>query len=119
MVRPLQGVKTKVENDPSEPMSDKLERQRLEESKLVRGIFQDREVKGGSVKFPFKKFKGDQIVFYTLVDGEEYEIPLAVAKHLNSGCAYVKYSSIMGLDGKVLKNPKPEHRFAFKSKEFC
>lgn len=112
-------VRGKTEADPDAPMSDALEKQRKEEARLVKGIFQDNEIKGGSVHFFFKKFKGDPIQEYRLFDGQEYEIPLAVAKHLNSGCAYESHSYLLGADGKPLKNPKKTHRFSFKALEFC
>ena len=107
-----------------ESNEDRWEKERIAESRLVKGIFQDNELKGGSVRFPFKKFRGDKIVDYHFIDGQEYEIPLAVVKHLNNNCAYVQdaYVSggLMGPDGKPLKNPnaKKFHRFTFKVSEY-
>jgi hypothetical protein len=113
------GAKGRPVGDPEAPMIDKFEKQRKEESRLVKGIFQDNEIKGGTVRFCFKKFKGDPVKEYVLTDGQEYEIPLSVAKHLNSGCAYEQHSYLLGPDGKHIKNPKKVHRFAFKSLELC
>jgi hypothetical protein len=119
MVRPVLGVKGAVEADPTELMDDRLERQRKEESRIVKGIFQDNDLRGGHIRFFFKKFKGDEIKEYIMEDGKEYEVPLAVAKHLNSGCAYETHSRILGPDGMPTKNIKKNHRFAFKQSEFC
>lgn len=105
------------------PVIDKIEQMRKEESRLVKGIFQDNEVKGGTLKFPFKKYKGDHIITYSLTDGQEYELPLMVVRHINSNCAYVENTYLNGLvtaDGKPMLNPNPKkkHRFNFKVSEF-
>ncbi len=117
------GVTAVLENTAPVPAAYKFEKQRQEESRLIKGIFQDNELRGGTIKFPFKKFAGDPVVTYTLTDGQEYEIPLAVVKHLNSGCAYIQDAYISGMltaDGKPMKNPNPKktHRFSFKTLEY-
>jgi len=104
----------------TETFEEKLERQRVEESVKVKGVFQDNELPNGCIRFAFKKFPGDQIQEYTLISGQEYELPLAVVKHLNSNCFYAQDAYVPGniLDpsGKPMKNPnaKKFHRFAFK-----
>ena len=106
-----------IVGDPESPMIDKFEKLRKEESKLVKGIFQDNEVRGGSVKFCFRKFKGDPLKEYHLFDGQEYELPLAVVRHLNSGCAYHNHHFILDAHGQPTKSVKKTHRFSFKSAE--
>lgn len=113
-----QKRKPGVEADPKAPQIDAVEKQRIEESRLVRGVFQANG-EGGHVRFPFKKFKGDPIVDYHFIDGQEYEIPLAVVRHLNSNCFYSEdqyMNGLLGPDGKPLKNPnrKKRQRFSFK-----
>jgi len=115
--------KNKFEGDVASPLPDHLEKQRQEESRLVKGVFQDSEVRGGSVTFPFKKFKGDEIKMYSFVDGQEYEVPLAVVKHMNSGCFYEQDSyckDLVTANGFPMKNPNPKrfHRFSFKVSEY-
>ncbi len=95
------------------------EKERLEDKRLVKGTFQDNELKGGKITFPFKKYKGDDVVHYTLQDGQEYELPLGVVKHLNNGCAYITHSFILDKNGQHMKNPLKTHRFSFKAAEFC
>jgi len=121
MVLPVRGAKGKPEADPMAPMNDKFEQMRKEDARLVKGIFQDNEVKGGKVEFFFKKWKGDNIQRYNLEDGLEYELPLAVVKHLNSNCYYQEDCYIHGFDGKPVKNiaSKKKHRFSFKISEYC
>ena len=106
------------------PSSDyRFEKERQEDARIVKGVFQDNEIKGGSITFPFKKWKGDKIEIYRLIDGQEYELPLGVVKHLNSNCFYQEDAYANGLvtpDGKPLKNPNPKkkHRFSFKVAEY-
>jgi len=54
-----------------------------EEKKLIRGKFLCFEPRGGSVSFVYRKYEWENPVQYNLRDGEEYEIPLGVARHLN------------------------------------
>ena len=60
-----------------------LKKKYEEEKKLVRGRFLCFEPRGGSVTFVYRKYKWEHPVQYTFQDGEEYEIPLGVARHLN------------------------------------
>lgn len=108
----------KKEADPSLPMSDKFEAMRKEDSRMVTGIFQDNEVKGGTLDFFFRKWKGDEVKRYILEDGKEYELPLGVVRHLNSGCAKEEHSYLLGPDGKHIKTGRKDHRFSFKTKEY-
>jgi len=68
-----------------------LEAKRIEEQKMVRGIFRFHEVPSGQMEFNFRKYKGDKLQKYSMKDGEVYEVPLAVARHLNSNCWYPIY----------------------------
>lgn len=112
-------IRTDIETD--EPY--RWEQQRKEDSKLIKGIFQDNEKKGGSITFFFKKYKGDPIKEYTLTDGHEYELPLGVVRHLNSNCYYQQdayLENMMDPQGRPLKNPNPKkfYRFSFKPLEY-
>ena len=106
------------EADPSAPMIDKFEEKRIEESKLVKGIFEFKDLPGGTLDFFHRKWKGDKVQRYILVDGHEYELPLGVVRKLNSECATTEHSYLLGPDGKHLKTGKKRNRFAFKSREY-
>jgi hypothetical protein len=69
----------------------KIEAARIEDSKMVRGIFRFHEVPGGRMDFPFLKYPGDEVKKFSMRDGEVYEVPLGVAKHLNTNCWYPLY----------------------------
>jgi len=114
----VKGAKGRPMADPDTPMIDKFEQQRKEDARLIKGTFQDNAGKGGHVRFFFRKWKGDPVAEYTLEDGKEYELPLAVVRHLNSGCCYEQHSYLTGPDGKHLKTGRKIHRFSFKTAEY-
>src|SRR5271168_3412929 len=68
----------------------------------VKGIFHNYECQGGTVMFPFKAYKWDEVQNYTFVDGKEYEIPLGVARHLNKNCWYPVHENVLDMNGKPI-----------------
>lgn len=62
------------------------------DSEMVRGIFRYHECPRGRMEFYFHKYKWDKGITYHLVDGEMYELPRGVAKHLNTNVCYNSYS---------------------------
>lgn len=60
----------------------KLQEFMKEETRTVRGIFQCFETPGSSTTIVVKKYPGQTFV-KNMTDGQEYEIPLYVARHLN------------------------------------
>lgn len=91
-----------------------------EESKLVKGVFRCHEPRGGTVTFNFKKYKWDPVRQYTFTDGETYEIPLAVARHLNQNCSYQRHSHILDKNGNPsVDRNKYVSRMNFESLEFA
>jgi|GEM_PF-2142456 len=110
------GVKTARKRSSAE----EIEKMRKDDNKLVKGIFRCHEPKGGSVTLVWREYKGDPIRRYTLVDGEQYEIPKGLAKHLTKNCTYYEHMHILGADGKPLVNRqgKPVSRMTFESMEF-
>lgn len=62
----------------------------------VKGIFRFHEVPGGEMSLVFREFKGEKPQRYQFYDGEIYEIPLGLAKHLNRDCWYPEYDYLKG-----------------------
>ena len=62
---------------------ERLKKFREEESKLVKGIFQCFESPGSTQKIVVRKYAGIAPFEKTMTDGEIYDIPLYVARHLN------------------------------------
>ena len=99
--------------------SEEMRKERERDHKTVKGIFRCYEPRGGSFTFSFKKHKGDPILKYTMVDGETYEVPLMVAKHLNQNCWYPKHSHVMDINGNpTVDVGKKVKRCSFESLEF-
>lgn len=101
--------------------SKELKMQRDKDREPVRGIFRFHEVPGGTMSFVFKKYKGDHVEKFTLVDGQVYTIPLGVAKHLNKNCWYPVHDYQMDENGKFTREyrvSKKVRRCSFQSLEF-
>ena len=60
------------------------------DAELIRGIFHYYEVPGGMMELVYRKHKG-KVENYTLVDGEVCQIPVGLARHLNTNCWYPIY----------------------------
>lgn len=103
------------------PLDPRIERMREEETKLVTGIFRCMEPVGGSVTCSYRKYPGEPIKSYTFEDGKTYTIPLGLARHLNSGCAWPvhKYAIDRDTDKPSPMVGKWVHRFSFSSTDYA
>lgn len=111
----------------------KLESLIKEETRTVRGIFQNFECPGGSAPVTVSKYPGIEPFSQILEDGKEYEVPLYVARFLNGvdisaeaingklgTCSYPVHSFIMDQDGNpTISHEKRKKRFGFQSLEFA
>ena len=78
---------------------EKLEAQRKRDQEMVSGFFDNYEVEGGTLKFPFRKYAGP-IKWYTLKDKEVSSIPRGLADHLNEHCWYPIHEHRLDTNGK-------------------
>lgn len=69
-----------------------LKYMRDKDREMVRGMFRFFEVPGGTMSFPFRKYKEDEVENFTMVDGEIYTVPRGVAHHLSNNCWYPEHS---------------------------
>jgi len=119
-------------------LARQIKRMRDRDAELVTGIFRNRENPAsaggrGMVLFNFKAYPGDPFETYELFDGERYELPRGVARHLNTNCFYKEYQHLPGefgaqgvrgaaADGKYkshnLQMAKKIHRYEFVSLEY-
>lgn len=96
-----------------------LKYQRDKDREKVKGIFKFYEVPGGSMSFVYKKYKEDDVESFTMVDGQIYEIPLGVAKHLNKNGWYPKHKHSVDMNGNpIIDVGSKVRRFGFQSLEF-
>lgn len=85
----------------------------------VKGKFIFHEIPGGTMRFPYKEFKGDKLERYSLTDGEIYTLPLGVARHLNKNCWYPLHEYLLDEAGKPsIQIGKRVRRCSFQSLEF-
>ena len=99
--------------------SEEMKKMREKDHKPVEGIFRCYEPRGGGMTFSFKKYKGDEVLKYEMVDGDIYTIPLMVAKHLNQNCYYPKHTHVLDANGKPsIEVGKKVQRCSFESLEF-
>lgn len=92
---------------------------RQEDAKKVKGVFRCFSPPGGNVEFYFRKYKGDPIEKYTLNDGETYELPLGVVKHLNENCYEEDKAFLLDANGDKIRGAgKKNFRFSFTPSEY-
>ena len=112
------GMKKKYSTEERKKNSDLIEEERKKDSKLVKGVFKNLECPGGDVEFAFKQYKGEPIRKYRFLDGEEAEIPLGVAKHINQ-CKYKRSKHLVDVNGnKMIGADKPVERYQFVSTDY-
>lgn len=111
---------------------EKLEKYMKEELKTVKGIFQFFECPGMSQKIIIRKYPG-HFFEKEMTDGQEYEIPLYVARHLNGiditaeaidgklgTCGYKIHEYLMDKNGiPIVVTNKTKRRFGFQSMQFA
>ena len=99
--------------------STNLNYMREKDNRMVRGIFKNFETPGGELRFVFRKYKGEPIKKYVLLDNQVYTIPLGVAKHLNNDCNYPVHKYATDETGvPTMRIGSRFHRFGFQSLEF-
>ena len=126
-------------------ISPKLKKFIEEETRLVKGRFRNLETEGGPLPLTCGKYPGQPIFSAVFQDGEVYEVPLWVARHLNGidvtaegcngfigSCSYAihgfkwaegKPAPSSGLNSSGVPEPstqiaKRKQRYAFESLEF-
>jgi len=99
--------------------AEELKKMIEKDHKMVKGKFICFEPRGGSMSFSFKKYPGDQVLFYTMKDGEVRTVPLMVAKHLNNDCNYPVHSHVLDANGNPsVQVGRKVKRCSFESLEF-
>ena len=89
------------------------------EREKVKGIFRFYECPGGTLSFVYRAYKWDPVAKYSLTDGETYEIPLGVARHLNMNGWYPVHHYTLDEMGKPsMRVNEKKNRFGFQSMDF-
>ena len=102
-----------------EEVKKELKYRRDRDNKKVKGVFRFNECEGGTLSFVYRAYKEDEVERYDLVDGQIYELPLGVARHLNTNVWYPQHAYLMDENGKPqIQVNKKIQRASFQSLEF-
>lgn len=95
------------------------------DAEKVKGIFRFYELPGGILEFCYRKYKDEPLREFKcalnteLRDGQMYELPRGVARHLNSSGRYPEYEYIKDALGKdIMRIKRMVARYGFESTEF-
>lgn len=114
MTRTKNITSTSMSVDHSEVLNidtqSRLQRLIKEESKIVKGRFRCFDSPGSRQRIQVRKYKEVPMFDKWMTDGEAYEIPLYVARHLNGIDAVAE-----GLNGKIGSCSYPIHGFKWET----
>lgn len=112
-------TRNKNSQETRDEVAQKLRIERDKDREIVKGVFKYYEVPGGMVGFCFKKYKEDALEKYELHDGQIYELPLAVAKHINGNTWYPVHQYGRNEDGTTMQRVGQKiRRMGFQSLDF-
>ena len=110
-------ITTDKKKENKENPSLKLRRDKDREQ--VKGVFRFYEVPGGRMEFVYRAYKEDELEKFDMIDGQVYNIPLGVAKHLNNNGWYPVHAHTQDEAGKPsMRINSKVRRFGFQSLEF-
>ena len=67
-----------------EELNKSLQYKRDRDAEMVKGVFHYHERPGQSLKFDFSQYGNEKQTNWELKDGQSYELPRGVARHLNN-----------------------------------
>ena len=89
----------------AEQSADLIKKARKDYDKLVKGMFEFVDAKGGWIEFHERTFKGQNPMTIRLVHGEICELPMGIVKRLNGSKRKIRRFNAEGLTGNV-KTPQ-------------
>lgn len=109
-----------IGNTSSKPVNtDSLEAMTRDKDKKVHGVFKNLENPGQSGYICCRIYKGQPIFSKWFNDGEEAEIPLSVARFINTRTEYPIHGYLLDKDGNYIKGTgRTVQRYQFVSKDF-
>lgn len=113
------GIKKTLTKEEREKKQKEIRKQFERDQELVKGVFHFHEVPGGTLTFPYKKYRWEDIETYTLVDGQTYTIKRGVAEHLNNGTSYPVHKNILDAAGRPIQSiGERKKRTSFQSMDY-
>ena len=88
------------------------------DDRIVKGMFKSYETPGATIKFCYAKGK-QEVKFYTMTDGQIYDVALSVAKHLNTDCWYPVHRYLQDENGNMVQRVGQKvQRYGFQPLDF-
>ena len=98
---------------------DSIEAMTKEKDRMVKGTFKNLECPNQPAFVGCRMYKGQPIFQRWFQDGEEAEIPLSVARHINENTTYNVHGYLLDSDGNYVKGAgRQVQRYAFNSLDF-
>lgn len=69
---------------PANEREELIKKNRKEDDKLRKGMFEFLDAQGGWLEFSYRKYPGEPIQMIKLVHGEICDLPMGIIKHLNN-----------------------------------
>lgn len=118
-VADLQRENTELMKKMLEEKKAPIQPQKQQQKNTLKGIFHWHEVPQGTMSFLLKTKRGENVKKYSLVDGQEYNLPIDVVCHLNDSGKYPVHRYTTGADGKPHQGiGKMQKRFSYEITEF-
>lgn len=116
----INDTKKNVEKPVKKKFTDiELNEMRAKDAVLVKGVFRNFESPGNPMSFPYKKYKDEPLVRYTVEDGVEMTLPRGVAKHLRqTGTIHTFKLEQDPFTRLTIKKPVQVRRYTFEATGF-
>lgn len=79
-----------------------IDQQKKKDQEVRSAIFRYHEQPGGTLKFAYRRYKDEKTTDYELTDGQKYQLPYGVIRHVNEDCAYPEHNYIMDVNGNPI-----------------
>lgn len=76
--------KKKVNSLPAHEIEELVKKNRKEDDRLIKGMFEFIDAQGGWLEFTYRKYPGEAIQIIKLIHGEICDLPMGMVKHLNN-----------------------------------
>jgi hypothetical protein len=76
--------KKKTNTMPALEREEMVKKNRKEDDRLKKGMFEFLDAQGGWLEFSYRKYPGEPIQMIKLTHGEICELPMGIVKHINN-----------------------------------
>jgi hypothetical protein len=69
---------------PAAERDELIKKMRIEDDKVITGMFEFLDAQGGWLDFSYRKYPGEPIQMIKMIHGEICDLPMGIVKHLNN-----------------------------------